>query len=358
MSVDAHAPPVQPSDYRDHRPLTARGLNLWENHGWMIWDRPGGEDILLWLSPYRLVGRQPGGPFAVDDVALSQTLLLRGRFEGEARRRLADTPFLAVGYDLGDHLPGDALSIAVDDERATWQIADRVFTAAPPRWTIRGEHAGVDVDLELTAMGPPFWLADPATPVEDSEERWFTQCARARGTVRHNGTTFHIDGYASHERHVHCGTRYDPPKLLAASGVTWHSGSGDGIQVIALSRPSLGRAWARLVFDDAVAEFRAPEATCRISEVETWVDPASRLAVPSAWHASFSGPAGSLEIEARAYARAYYLWPHFSHGATVLYWWLADAQVGYELADGRRGRETFRYVVHDNRLLYRRHVDD
>ena len=125
-----------------------------------------------------------------------------------------------------------------------------------------------------------------------------------------------------------------------------------------ISRITLGRAWARLVFDDAVAEFRAPEATCRISEVETWVDPARRLAVPSAWHASFRGPAGSLEIEARAYARAYYLWPHFSHGATVLYWWLADAQVGYELADGRRGRETFRYVVHDNRLLYRRHVDD
>jgi len=352
------APLVKPSDYRDHRPLTERGLNLWENHGWMIWDHVGDEDVLLWLSPYRLVGRQPGGPFAVDDVAISQTLLLRGRFDGGDRQRLSDSRFLAVGYDLGDHLPGDALSVTVDDHQATWAIGDRVFTAAPPRWAIQGEHAGVDVDLELTAMGSPFWLADPAVPVEESEERWFTQCARARGTIRHNGETLHIDGYASHERHVHCGTRYDPPRLLAASGVTWHSGSGDGMQVIALSRPSLGLAWARLVFDDAEAEFRAPASNCRIEERDAWVDPASRITVPSAWRAVFSGPAGSLEIEARAFARAYYLWPHFRHGATVLYWWLADARVAFQLADGRRGEQAFRYVVHDNRLVYRQHLDD
>ena len=50
--------PARPSDYRDHRSLALSGLNLWENHGWMIWDRIGGEELLLWLSPYRLVGRQ------------------------------------------------------------------------------------------------------------------------------------------------------------------------------------------------------------------------------------------------------------------------------------------------------------
>jgi len=354
----APVPEVRPADYRDHRPLTSAGLNLWENHGWMIWDQVDGEDILLWLSPYRVVGGQPGGPFAVGDVALSQTLLLRGRFEGASRRSLTDTPYLAVGYDLGDHLPGDALAISVDEDRATWRVGDRTFEAAPPTWRIRGEHAGVDVDLELTAMGPPLWLADPTVTVEQSEERWLTQCARARGTIRHRGATLTIDGYASHERHVHCGTRYDPPRLLAASGVTWHSGSGDGVQVIALSRPSLGRAWARLVFDDGVAEFRTPDATCEIHETESWVDPASRLSVPSAWRASFHGTAGSLDIEARAFARAYYLWPHFRHGATVLYWWLADATVRYDLADGRQGTAPFRYVVHDNRLLYRQHLDD
>jgi hypothetical protein len=65
-------------------------------------------------------------------------------------------------------------------------------------------------------------------------------------------------------------------------------------------------------------------------------------------------PPGRLEIEATALARAYYLWPQLSHGATILYWWLAEATVTYELSDGRSGQLTdITYVVHDNRLLYR-----
>jgi hypothetical protein len=351
--------PVRPSDYRDHRPLALeRGINLWENHGWMVWDRVEREDILLWLSPYRLVGRQPGGPFAVDDVALSQTLVLRAAFAGAERERMHDTPFLGVGYDLGDHLPGDALNVDIGDDCATWRVGNRTFTAAPPGWTVQGEHAGVDVDLTFEAMGPPLWLADPMATVEASQERWLVQCARARGTIGHRGTTLAIDGYASHERHVHCGTRYDPPKLLSAKGVTWHSGSGDGVQVITLSRPSLGLAWSRLVFNRDQVEFSAPAHSCQIEETDFWIDPQSRVQVPSAWHCRFEGPSGQLEIRARAFARAYYVWPNFTRGCTVLYWWLADAHVTFQLRDGRSGLMDMQYIVHDNRLLYRQHIDD
>jgi len=130
------------------------------------------------------------------------------------------------------------------------------------------------------------------------------------------------------------------------------------VQVIFLSCPALGLAWARLIFDDGFAEFHAPESTCNLREIDHWIDPQSRVAVPSAWRVSFSGSAGSLEVEARAFARAYYLWPHFKRGMTVLYWWLADAEVRYDLADGRRGVQAFQYIVHDNRLLYRQHVND
>jgi hypothetical protein len=349
---------LEPSDYRDHRSLALSGLNLWENHGWMVWDRPPGEDVLLWLSPYRIVGRQPIGPFAQEDVSLSQTVLLRSQIQDAARTTMHDTPFLAVGYDLGDAMPADALEIGVTADAATWRIGRRTFTAAPPRWRITGEHAGVEVDLTLEAMGPPFWLADPGVPVEVSGERWFLQCARARGQIRHQGVTTAIDGYASHERHVHCGTSYDPPRLLSASGATWHSGSADGLQVIVMSRPSIGLAWARVVSNDRTAEFRSPDANCQITETSHWVDPLSRLSVPSAWEASFEGSAGRLEVRAQAFARAYYLWPNFRWGTTVLYWWLADAEVTYELDEGWRGTSRLQYIVHDNRLLYRQHRDD
>jgi hypothetical protein len=269
-----------------------------------------------------------------------------------------DTPFLAVGYDLGDHMPGEALDVAVTSKDAVWRIGSRTFTARPPRWRVEGEHEGVTVDLTFDAMGPPFWLTDPSATVESSEERWFLQCARARGSIKHRGVTTQIDGYASHERHVHCGSRYDPPRLLSAGGVTWHSGGGDGLQIIAMSRPSLGAAWARLVSDDWVAEFRAPDSECRITEEDFWVDPVSRLRVPCEWGATFEGPAGRMDVHARAFARAYYLWPNFQYGTTVLYWWLADAEVTYDLVGGPRGRVDLQYIVHDNRLLYRKHIDD
>jgi hypothetical protein len=349
---------VRPLDYRDHRPLALTGLNLWENHGWMVWNRSGDEDILLWLSPYRIVGYGPASPFSVRDIALSQTLLLQATISGADRTGMHDNPFLAVGYDLGDHLPPDALHIEVSDTSATWRVGKRCFVAAPPRWQIHGEHAGVAVELELTAMGGPFWLTDPGCSVEDSEELWLLQCARARGNIKHNGRITRIDGFASHERHVHCGTRYDPPLLLSAQGVTWHSGGSNDTQIIIMSRPALGLAWARLVWADDHVEFAIPDHDGRIEEVEFWIDPQSRLQVPVAWRSVFDGPAGTLEVEARAKARAYYLWPNFARGCTILYWWLADAHARYRLADGRSAEFDLQYVVHDNRLLYRQHRDD
>jgi hypothetical protein len=342
---------VTAADYKDHRALALAGLNLWENHGWMVWDRVGDEDLLLWLSPYRIMGRHPDTPFAVDDIALSQTMVLRSA----RRSEMHDGPFLAVGYDFGDYLPGDSLNVCVDDKRATWRIGGRSFIAQPPVWRIQGSHAGVDVDLTLEAAGPPLWLTDPAKSIEEIQERWFLVCARARGHITHKWQVLEIDGYANQERHVHCGTRYDPVRLLSSRGITFHCLAVEGRHVIICSRPSLGLAWARLILGDHFVDFQ----NCRVVEAEFWVDPQSRIQIPSAWHIACEGPAGSLEITAHGFSRAYYLWPYFKSGCTVLYWWLGEAKLRYELASGEKGCfPDVQYVVHDNRLLYRQHRDD
>lgn len=350
---------VVPSDYRDHRALARIAGNLWENNGWMVWDRVRGEDVLLWVSPYRLLGGESGGPYAVTDIALSQTLLIRSRAQSDARRQMLDNPFLAVGYDLGDHLPPEGLRVQIGTDVALWSVGERRFSAAPPKWSIRGEHAGVEVDLEMEAVAPAFWFTDPASTVESTEERWFTVCASARGSITHKGERLAIDGYASHERHVHCGARFNPVRALSARGVTWHSGAAGSLHLIFLSRPTLGAAWCRVVDGDAVHNFSAPQHAFRIEETDYWVDPQSRLHVPCAWRSTFSGPSGELQVEARAFSRGYYLWPHYAHGCTVLYWWIAEAEIELRLARGSRKRlERVQYIVHDNRLLYRQHRDD
>jgi hypothetical protein len=351
--------PVTAADYSDHRQTALRGLDLWENHGWMVWDRIDGEDLLLWLSPYRIVGHRHETPFAVEDIALSQTMVLRVNHQGAERLKMHDDAFLNVGYDFGDYQPGDALQVQQSETRAVWRIGERAFTAEPPLWRVRGAHAGVDVDLLFEPTGPALWLTDPAKTVEQIHERWHLVCARARGTVTHQGKTFRIDGRASQERHVHCGLKYDPIRLLSSRGITFHAVGFEDKQLLICSRPSLGLAWARLLLPDRVVDFSAPSHACQVIETEQWVDPQSRLQTPCAWRSVFEGHSGRLELTGRAFSRTYYLWPQFKFGCTVLYWWIGDASLRYSLASGENGSvDNLQYVVHDNRLLYRQHRDD
>lgn len=337
-------------DYRDHRPLALAAGDLWENHGWMVWGSTEEEHVLLWVSPYRLVSR-PDGPFAVRDAALSQTLFLTApKAEGHV---LGDNSFVQRGWSPADHLPADSLRVDIDPSHATWTIGKREFVATPPDWRVVGEHGGVDVDLDLSAVAPAFWFTDRRQRVEEIEERWFVQCASAQGRILAGDRAINIDGQGCHERHVHCGRRYDPSRLLSARGVTWHSGGRGDIQVLVFTRPSLGLNWSRLILPEGVVDFSEGHI-CSVSEVAFWTDPRSRLSVPSSWDVEITGPAGALSIRARALSRAYYLWPQLSRGATVLYWWLAEADIRYELTDGRSGElKNVTYVVHDNRLLYR-----
>lgn len=348
---------ISPADYRDHRPLALSGRDLWENIGWLIFDRSEGMDIMFWFAPYRLIGRHPAGTIAVDDIALSQTLALAVSRRPGDDTPMRDTDFLAVGFDLGDYMPGQALEVRRHPEETVWQVGGRRFSAAPPLWRIEGAHAGIDVDLTLRAPAPGLWLTDPTQSVEESEELWLTACARARGTIAYADQTLSIGGYAYHERHVHCGGRFDQISALAERGVTWHTIGMDEAQVMVLSRPSRGEAWAKLVLPGETIDFSAPGHGYVIEETEHWLDPRSRLNVPCAWRCRFEGASGTMAIEGRAFARAYYLWPYFKRGCTVLYWWLGEANLSVDLQDGRSWRgDNVQYVIHDNRLLHRQRL--
>lgn len=154
----------------------------------MVRGRSETEHVLLWVSPYRLVSRM-NGPFAVRDVALSQTLLLRAPVRGE--RQLVDTPFHQRGWSLADSLDPASLEVTVGRDSATWQIGAGQFAATLPTWSVRGAHENVDLDLELEALSPAFWFTDEEGTVEELGERWFVQCASARGRFGMGGPAFH-----------------------------------------------------------------------------------------------------------------------------------------------------------------------
>src|SRR5262249_10233574 len=233
-------------EYRDHHALVPAGKNLWENNGWFVMGTASDghvaeTDVVLWVSPYRVVG-SPGGPFSVADVVVDQTLLIAADYPPSERDRMHDNPFTSVGWDPGDFLPPSALQVTEGADRSTWRVGERAYVAAPPAWWIRGGHAGVDLDLRCDALAPAFWFTDPSADLLVTEDRWIYVQARVAGSVSFAGRRLAVRAFGSHERHTRIGTRYDPIALYAGAGVYWHNVCAEEFQVMAVARPSLGIA--------------------------------------------------------------------------------------------------------------------
>jgi hypothetical protein len=346
------------AEYRDHHDLVPPDRDLWENNGWFVIGTTEGSggpatDVVLWVSPYRVMGR-PGGPFTVRDAVVHQTLLIAAEYPPAERDRMHDNPFVSVGWDPGDFLEPGALRVDEAPDAVTWRLGGRAYVAAPPRWRLHGEHAGVDLDLRCEALAPAFWFTDPADDLLTTEDRWVYVQARAAGTVRVGDRTLSIVGQGSHERHTRLGTRYDPLALYAGAGVYWHNVCADELQVMAVARPSLGVAYGKVLLDDRVLDFRGPGAV-RIDELAHWPDPRSGYYLPYRWRVRMHSPEGTLEAEATAFARAYYVWHHLTRGCTLLYFWTARCDAELRLADGRRVRVArAQYGVHSNRTFQQR----
>ncbi|HEY3079567.1 MAG TPA: hypothetical protein VGM69_06640 [Chloroflexota bacterium] len=346
------------AEYRDHHRLVRPDKDLWENNGWFVMgttgDRGGPEtDVVLWVSPYLVMGR-PGGPFTVRDVVVHQTLLIAADYPPAERDLMHDNPFVSVGWDPGDFLEPDALRVEEEPDAVTWRLGAREYVAAPPVWLIRGEHAGVGLDLRCDALAPAFWFTDPAADLLTTEDRWIYVQARATGTVRVGDRTLRIRGHGSHERHTRLGTRYDPLELYAGAGVYWHNVCAEEYQMMAVARPSLGIAYGKVILADRVLSFEGPAAV-RIDELARWPDPRSGYYLPYRWRVRMQSPDATLEAEATAFARAYYVWHHLTRGCTLLYFWTARCNAELRLADGRRVRvDDAQYGVHSNRTFQQR----
>lgn len=351
-----NAPPfnVSPADYRDHRPLAgASGKQLWENHGWCIRQRSGNRDLFLWAALYN-VASPPQGPFLFDVRAATQTLVVEVDYHGDERRRMHDNDFRELGWDPVDLLPADALRIATDAEASTWRAGEREFRAAPPQWTIKEHHAGVDCDVRLDALCPAFWFTGRERDIAETGDRWHMVYARTTGRVAIDGKEVPLDGYACHERHVHLNDYYDPSALNQAPGLTFHNGFGAEVQTFLLARPRRGLWSAHAVRGGEIFPFRGPEQV-RLESGAPWMDPRCGLSVPSRWVVTCRSDRARLTLEGVAFARAYYLWSFSKHDVNVLYWWVAEADGEMTIDGGERHTLTrMPYVVHANRAFHER----
>jgi len=370
MSVAAVAG-VALEEYLDHRcELGPGGLGpgglgpgglgpgevLWENNGWSVRGTAGGNELLLWTSPYLLASASEG-PFRRRRFSAVQTLLVLAGPEA-LDGPLIDAPFLAAGWDERELLGWDAVEVGTeaggDGATLRWKAAGRTVSSragSRPGWHLGGAHAGVGLDVALIPEAAAIWLAGATLPRAAPGDRWFVANGSATGTLSLAGRSLALEGHAVHERHVHLADGYDPLRLLRGDGVTWHTARSDVCSLAVLSRPSLGRHWAQAVLDGKAMDLSGPGAVS-VEVTAQWTDPLSRFVVPSAWSLRLRHEEGELRLETAAHRRAYHLWSHLSGGETVCYWWLATSAASWHPAGGRaRQLGVMRSEAHQNRTF-------
>lgn len=337
------------AEYLDYRDRVREDQLLWENNGWSLRGTAGDLEVLAWVSPYLLKGFD-GGPFALDAAGVNQSLLVT-LDPGTAPPTLHDNDFVAVGWDPPALLPWTAWQVESDGRAVTWRGPDREIVSAPPHWTVTGDHGGVELAVDISALAEPMWLTDPDQDLADRQDRWFIANGVAQGTLRLGGSRLPLSAHAVHERHIHLGTTYDPVTLLRDGGVTWHTGHNDQVSYAVLARPSRGEHWGQVQVRGAEWRLTRP-GDIEIDVTSRWCDPRTDLTVPAAWRLRLRGDAGTLELRTTARARAFYRWDFLSGGRTQLYWWLCSTVGTLTGPDGRvEELAPLRSEAHLNRTL-------
>lgn len=337
-------------EYEDYRAAVGPDRQLWENNGWSVRGRSGDDDYLLWVSPYAIQGLA-GESYRAGRFAVNQTLLIW--HDIDAPDELVDNDFVAVGWDPDEYFTWDELAVHSTADSTSWSLGGRTMTAAPPRWSIAGEHAGVGTSLEILGRASPLWFTDPAEDLTARADRWWIGSGDVHGSLSVDGRTLPVDGaHGVHERHIHCGLAHDPVRLLRGAGIVWFTVTSPELSGYVMARPSLNASWAQFTVDGVAVELVGTGISSET--VRTWFDPVTGMVVGQAWRVRVVHHDLTITLSIQARARAYYSWNFLSEGSTMLYWWLAVAEATIEGPDGSRTVRDMPAEAHLNRTFYLR----
>jgi hypothetical protein len=339
--------PLAVNDQRCHLGEIGPEQDLWENHGFLFrGETPDGTDVTFWTSPY-IVHRGPHSYYSAA-MDILQTVLIVGRFSEDEKQVMHDNDFVAAGWSPSEYLPEGAIQVDQSDQRVLWQVGDRRYEDSPPHWTIQGLHADVDFDISLDAFAPPFTVFEHAN-FADAGIAWYEVYLEGGGSITHGGQRYEPKGHACHERVI--VTRDHEPHLMRGRGLFWHHMFGERVQCWVMTAPSADYALSYLMVDGEALRVDAPHV--KLEELDFWQDPRSGFRVSSRWHVEVKTGAGTLDVVAGAYARAYYPWSPFADTANILYWMPAEANGTFTRTDGEvieiRGAK---YMGHTNRAYF------
>lgn len=351
---DANGYNVTVDDERTYLPHIRDDQDFWENHGFAIRGRTDdGGDLSLWVALYIVKQSGPESYYAIQ-ANINQTVLVHATRSLADKQVMHDTDFVTAGWSPSEHLELGTISTDENDERVLWKCGDRVYEDAPPRWSIRGSHGGVDLDVQMEAFLPAFWFY-PFDRIPEDGIGWYEAYLKASGTVTREGRELSFEGYACHER-IRM-TRDHVPERLAGEGLHWQHLFDDRVQCWLMASPSMGDALAFVAVDGEVHEVKGIDRI-RFTELDHWDDPRSRFIHATTWRVEVDTDGGTLDLVAQAYDRAYYVWPGFKATTNVLHWMVADATGTFTRNDGEVIEfDRALYLPHSNRAFYHTHPD-
>ena len=160
----------------------------------------------------------------------------------DRRGDMSDHHFIASGIHPSLLREKAELKVLEHADSVTWSIEGRVYEATPTNWRIRGEHAGVDLDLTFEPILPAIWpwgcSEDPTVvPI------WYDTMCAVTGTITVAGQTFPIAAHGIRE-HMTVGPQINNIANNAPHDpIYWDYLVSPDISVLFFRYPGPGRTW-------------------------------------------------------------------------------------------------------------------
>lgn len=320
-----------PTRLQDQRPIVPEGYpgDLFNDMGFVLRARSDeGHDIHLWMFMYRQLGDA-----VIIDNEVCQTLLVNVKFDDKEKETMHDTEFVNKGQNIDDYNKVGTLRFTDSESTVTWSLNGRVFESQPPQWHVKGEHAGVNVDLVFTQRGDAFYHCGEFSNIKNSRGiAGFIVHCNAKGTVTVHQKTYTIShGHGVHERILMGGLVPDRLGSMAGRGSNWLHGWGKNLSFYILSRDISQSSTFMLNIDGETLASVGDNAS--VQEAEHWLDPKTNQMNPRKWRIRAITERGKLEAVVSAYGRAYYTWIR-AGGTLVVHQYVADCEARFTRTDG------------------------
>lgn len=327
----SHCGPVS-LDYERSQTTDRESDEMFNDYGFVIRARADtGEDLHLWMFTYRQSGSEV---IIAGDV--TQTLLVYGKFSEAEKKQMHDTPYINKGQNIDDYLPPGSIKIEEDENKkqVTWTNAGRIMIGRPPVWEVKGEHAGVKVNLTVNQRGDAFHHCGRFEDLGKVGSAGYIMHARVTGTVEVDGKVLNISrGHGIHERILHTGIVPERIDYMLGRGLNWLHGWGEEFTWYVMAG-DIGRMSTAMINIDGEELSTVNGAdNAWIEEVGHWLDPKTNQMNPCKWHVWAVTPKGRLDATVSAYGRAFYAWTR-RHGIMLVHQSVADGEATFTRNDG------------------------